>query len=187
MLKKIQNLFSEDQVINLKKIINDEKKNRDLFVWDEKADRVFPAEKSVTHTIQNPALGKIGLNLNYIIPEDIKNTLISLAESSGYSAYLNSVTYTEYSPKYGIPELRSHKDTISHFWLIDYQLEANTDWDIEIDGEVFTLKDNEAIAFYPGLLEHGRPQKTFNSEEFVSMIFFDMIVEDITEKKEFIK
>lgn len=182
MLKKIENLFSEDQVLNLKKIVNDEKNSRELFVWDEKTDKVFPAAKSVTHIIQNPNLGKIGINLNYLIPKDIKNTLVGFAKSSGYSAHLNSATYTEYSLKYGAPELRSHKDRVNHFWLVDYQLDSNIDWDIYVEGESFTLKNNEAIAFHPGSLEHGRPEKIFNDGEFVSMIFFDMAVEKTKEK-----
>jgi hypothetical protein len=185
VLKKIENVFSDEQVASLKNIINNEKQNRDIFVWDEDLDKNFPKEESITQIIQNVKLGKIILNLNDLITEDIRVTLRNLSKKSGLSAELANATYTEYNPQYGLPELRSHKDKSTNFWLLDYQLESNTDWDIYVENETFSLKDNEALAFYPDLLEHGRPKKAFKDGEYLSMIFFSMIATDTTNEKEF--
>lgn len=185
MLKKIENVFSDEQVASLKNIIINEKKNREIFVWDEEVDKTFPKQESITKIIQNVRLGKISLNLNDLITEDIKNTLRQVSEKSGLPGKFANATYTEYSLQYGLPELRSHKDKFTNFWLVDYQLESNTDWDIYVENETFSLKDNEALAFYPDLLEHGRPKKAFKDGEYLSMIFFSMIATDTTNEKEF--
>jgi hypothetical protein len=187
VLKKFEGVFSDEQVSSLKDIISNEKQNRDIFVWNEDLNNVFPKEESITKIIQNLKLGKISISLNDLITEDIRNTLEDLSQKNGFPAILHNATYTEYSLRYGIPELESHKDKLKNFWLVDYQLESNTNWEIYVEDQSFYLGDNDALAFYPHLLEHGRPEKAFKDGEYLGMIFFSMIAKNITEEKGLLK
>jgi hypothetical protein len=77
-----------------------------------------------------------------------------------------------YSPKYGIPDLPPHFDRDETDYVFSYQLESNVTWDIGVDLDTYSLKDNELVAFNPNLYIHWRAHKEFKDGEFVKMIFF---------------
>lgn len=174
MLKKVERLFSNDQIDIIKNIVNEQKLTKDVFVWDEEKYPEFPVSKFESMILQNPHLGKIMISITDLIPKEIVKYLESL-DFYDKPVSLGTATYTEYSLKYGSPILRPHVDKVKDNLLIDYQLDTNTDWPIFIGEESFVLKDNNALVFYPGIEKHGRPEKKFLDEEYIGMIFFDMV------------
>jgi len=173
MTEQIKNLFGTEEVTYLKKLIQDEKAKRTIFVWDEFSGDQFPQEMmdSPNHMVQNVSLGKIMFNLS--IPDSLKAKLVEVAKYVGYDVGYFCATYTEYSKDYGKPVLTPHKDR-QNFCLIDYQLEANTSWPIVVEDQEFDLSDNDGLIFLPSKMVHGRPDKIFIDDEYVQMIFFDM-------------
>lgn len=81
----------------------------------------------------------------------------------------------EYSSKYGEPSLSPHFDGDSTDLIVNYQLEANTDWPVGLDTETVKLDNNSALLFNPNTSVHWRPVKKFEEGEYVRMIFFRFI------------
>jgi hypothetical protein len=81
----------------------------------------------------------------------------------------------EYSSKYGEPSLPPHFDGDSTDLIVNYQLEANTDWPVGVDTRTVRLDDNSALLFNPNTSVHWRPVKKFEEGEYVRMIFFRFI------------
>jgi hypothetical protein len=173
MAEQIKNLFDIEEAEYLKKLIDDEKAKRTVFVWDEFGGDQFPQEMmdSAEHMVQNVSLGKIMFNLS--IPDSLKDKLVGVAKYMGYDVEYFCATYTEYSRDYGSPVLTPHKDK-QNFCLIDYQLDANTSWPLFVEEQIFDLSNNDGLIFLPSQMVHGRPEKVFLDKEFVKMIFFDM-------------
>ena len=183
MKKHIKNLFSSQEVEQLSKLIDYEKSKRTIFVWDEFAGEPFPQDviNDESQYIHNVSLGKI--RFNFEVPKNIIDKLNNVAKENELDATYFCATYTEYSGKYGRPNLLPHKDNMN-FCLIDYQLFANTSWPLNIDDVEYDLLDNEAIAFLPAQLTHGRIDREFTDNDIVKMIFFDMkLNSDLEENK----
>ncbi len=100
---------------------------------------------------------------------DLSNSFLEIESTLG------SVTYVEYNAKYGTPVLPPHFDGDSSELIINYQLSSNTDWDIGLDLEIYSLEDNSALIFNPNKTIHWRTHKDFKENEFVKMIFFRFI------------
>lgn len=171
MNKQIKNLFDKEDIDLLSGIIESEIAKRELFVWDEMSGASFP-QKEVDgpgYIIQNVSLGKVFFDL--MVPESIGNKLVSTAKDFGFDAAYFRATYTEYSKKYGKPTLNPHTDK-KDFLLIDYQLDANAEWELFIEDEHYNLSNNDALIFLPFRMTHGRIEKEFIDDEYVKMIFF---------------
>jgi hypothetical protein len=105
-------------------------------------------------------------------PEYIVEKLKTIVrEQYGDCEYISTV-YAEYSSNTGNPKLNGHFDTKLDTTLIDYQLASNTKWPITVDGTNYELIDNQAVLLRPFKQYHGRPQKTFEKDEYVNMLFF---------------
>jgi hypothetical protein len=106
---------------------------------------------------------------------------------------MSGVTYVEYSPKYGNPQLAIHKDNGTCGLILDYQLESNTSWDFGVEDRVYKLEDNSITSMYPVTHYHWRPEKIWNDGEFVKLIFFEFFtpgiekVEDEAKKDQVLK
>jgi hypothetical protein len=93
-------------------------------------------------------------------------------------ARLVSTRYVEYSKKWGdFPDLPLHKDGGEDFTglrqiMFDYQLDSNTDWDLIVGEDLISLNNNDACIFNPYLIQHGRPKKIFNDDEYKKNILF---------------
>lgn len=171
MNKQVKNLFSKDDIELLSSLIEKEKSNRQLFVWDELSGASF-LQKEVDgpdYLIQNTSLGKIFFDL--IVPESIGSKLVNITKDLGFNATYFRATYTEYSKEYGKPTLNPHKDK-KDFLLVDYQLDSNAEWELFIENEHYNLDNNDALVFLPFRMTHGRIEKEFIDNEYVKMIFF---------------
>lgn len=175
--KIIDDLLSEKEISIFNNITKDLEAPK-----DEYGNFIFDDESLSTSVSKN--LGRIQFNINNIgdlfpvknLHHSDKALIIKLTKIansfSGLDLTLSSVTYVEYNSKYGIPELPPHYDGDKNDLIINYQLDANTRWDLGIDFETFEIKNNSALIFNPNESAHWRPKKIFNSGEFVKMIFF---------------
>jgi len=146
-IHKINNLFTEKELTEIKDIVNNTK---------------FPKNDRI--------LGRIMLYID--LPVDIKNKFIKLVNDiSPNKLKLSHIMCVQYSSKYGQPNLPPHLDGSDTNIMIDFQLESNTSWDLGIDTEIYPLEDNSLLVFNPNENIHWRPYKTFKDGEYVNMIF----------------
>ena len=113
-MKKITNVFTEDQIILLNNLINNAELRDDTLLGRKIGDLDLPYE---IRTLMN----------------DIVN------ESFSKSLSLGSVTYVEYNNKYGIPNLPPHFDGDNIDLIFNFQFESNTEWALGLDLEVHNL------------------------------------------------
>lgn len=145
---KVENLFSDKELLYLNNLVND-----------------LP-------TIDDPNLGRVQNSLQ-VTQRDIHMKIQDLSNSlSDKKLQFNSVSYAYYSKAHGEPNLPPHFDSDKTDLIIDYQLEANISWDLGINTEVYPLEDNSAIVFNPNTNIHWRPHRRFEDGEYVKMLFF---------------
>lgn len=171
--KVIKNLLSTSDISRINEIIKNEYANRHV------VDEGFP--KSTNHDdtaiIYFGHFGRVDIR-NLSLPRDIidkiTKVVVDNADNSFADLVFNFVIYAEYSLKSGgKPKLEPHFDISEGSTLIlDYQLESNVSWDLIVESESFTLKDNDGILFDPLSNIHYRPVQSFKDDEFVRMLFF---------------
>jgi hypothetical protein len=163
-IKKVNNLFSEEELLYFYKIIDNIKNtvNKDAAcVYDDKSG--FSISKD---------LGRLQFTMKRI-EEGIVKKLIEIANSFSHSSLdYSSGVYVKYSSEYGFPNLPPHFDGDANDLIINYQISSNTSWDIGIDLETHVMEDNSALVFNPNKNIHWRPHKVFAEGEYVRMIFF---------------
>lgn len=93
-------------------------------------------------------------------------------ELTGLKLAIDHGGYSEYSNKYGSPNLPPHFDGDTNNIIINFQLSSNTSWGIGVGTEVYYLQDNSAVVFNGNTNIHWRPIKNFKDGEYVRMIFF---------------
>lgn len=175
--KIIDNLLSEKEISIFNNITKDLEAPK-----DEYGNFIFDDQDSYISV--SKYLGRIQFNINNIgdlFP--VKNSgladksltirLTKLANSiSGLDLTLSSITYVEYSSRYGTPSLPPHYDGDNNDLIVNYQFDSNTRWDIGVNFETYEIKNNSALVFNPNKTAHWRPNKIFNDGDFVKMIFF---------------
>lgn len=146
-MKKITDVFREDQIILLNNVINN------------------------TTLKQDKILGRKVGELN--LPDDIKGFINNIVrETYSKSLSLGAISYAEYNNKYGNPNLPPHFDGDDTDIIFNFQLESNTSWDLGLDLELYSIENNSALLFNPNKSIHWRPIKQFDDGEYVKMIFF---------------
>jgi hypothetical protein len=147
---KVNDLFNEDQLQHLRRSIEN-------------------CKEIEIH----PDLGR--LNLDYI---EVTPSMYSTLFDAVYKfAKIPLETYgaalcVVYSSEYGQPNLPPHFDGDDTEFVVDFQLESNTQWDVGVDLKTYSLEDNSAIIFNPNEHIHWRPHKEFGDGEYVKMMFF---------------
>jgi hypothetical protein len=121
---------------------------------------------------------------NFDLPYRIAKKIIAYAEDiSGVDGLqIESYQFAKYENAQDTdgtilrPNLFPHCDQtfIEPRFTIDYQIGSNTDWPIVVEGEEFTLKNNQALTFSGTHQVHWRTPKIFNDGEFIEMIFFHL-------------
>lgn len=173
----IDDLLSEKEISIFNNITKDLEAPK-----DEYGNFIFDDQDSYISV--SKYLGRIQFNINNIgdlFP--VKNLeladklltirLTKLANSiSGLDLTLSSITYVEYSSRYGTPSLPPHYDGDNNDLIVNYQFDSNTRWDLGVNFETYEIKNNSALVFNPNKTAHWRPNKIFNDGDFVKMIFF---------------
>jgi len=175
--KIIDNLLSEKEISIFNNITKDLEAPK-----DEYGNFIFDDQDSYISV--SKYLGRIQFNINNISDLfPVKN--LELADKSltirltkpanyisGLDLTLSSITYVEYSSRYGTPSLPPHYDGDNNDLIVNYQFDSNTRWDIGVNFETYEIKNNSALVFNPNKTAHWRPNKIFNDGDFVKMIFF---------------
>lgn len=178
------NVFTDNQIAAIYDSINKEFDNREVVEWyDSAMGHEYPKDKKFI-AIKKEGLSRLDIDrLN--LPDDVimsaKLSAIEIANKIGVSVKdIVGVTYVEYSPKYGgSPFLNPHKDAEGESeFILDYQLDANTDWDIGINKDIYSLNNNDALGILTTKNYHWRKKKDWNPDEYVKMLFFHIVLED---------
>jgi len=164
-IHKINNLFSEQDLYSINELIS----SYEIPVLD--FGKYVDANENAGTGVNNQ-LGRIQVgHLN--ISKDIINKMYDLIYSKfGLNLKMDHALYAEYSKKYGKPDLPPHYDHDTNLLVIDYQLDANTEWNLGVDFESYSLENNSALIFNANEHIHWRPHKKFKENEYVKMIFF---------------
>lgn len=171
--KIIKNILSDDEVLMVSEAINKELSSRPVI----KQDVLMHGEdkdNTVTYVID---FGRIDIRYPKV-PSHIIDKILNIVKNNVDDSFTNPVfdflIYAEYSnDSGGNPRLRPHFDVSEASTVIlDYQLESNISWEIDVESNRFTLKDNSGLLFDPLENIHSRPVRKFNDGEFVKMLFF---------------
>ena len=107
--------------------------------------------------------------------EEIRTKLEKVVQDEfGTGWILNAYQFARYSQKYGyVNKLYPHFDDAfeDHKLTLDVQLRATKPWAIVIEGQPFTLNDNEALIFSGTDQIHWREDVKFDDEDIIDMIF----------------
>ena len=171
MEKYITSFLDQSDIDAILSQVNNIKSTLETVIWDEDSGEPEIIFREANKIINNTSLGKITFDIE--LPTNIKEKISNTAKEMGINGKFFRAAYCEYSPKWGKPRLVSHKDPID-LLIIDYQLDGTTTWDLVIDDKTYTLKNNDALAFFPARQQHGRPQKDFKNYEYVAVLFLDL-------------
>lgn len=147
----LENIFTNEEINLIKIFIKNEINLTQKKYICEKTGRLVVDGISFPKWISDKLLNSIGLPKNYIMLKS---------------------SYSKYSKEYGKPFLNFHKDKYNHIYMLDYQLDSNVLWNIDVDGNSYSLSNNSGIFFNPGVSVHGRKNKFFLNEDYVEMLFF---------------
>jgi len=173
----LKDIFSDEEIKNIKDTI---------FNQSSKKEVINLEEPNGIDDNTNKIYGLMGrldvekLHFDKIIIEKIEKTLSDLYPNKKFYIGNKDIISSTYSGLYGKPGLSEHKDGGFPLKIIvDYQLDSNTSWNIKVDGEQYEIGNNDALVFDPVVSSHSRPQKDFNLNDYVTMIYFRGNVRDI--------
>jgi hypothetical protein len=147
----IKNFFTKEEVEVLLAIVKYQKNAKDL-------DEFFAP-------LVLPSMARMQIEVMY--PEHIRNKLEAFAtEMVGEEVRMFHNSYLDYSLEHNPdvnPKLPVHYDSDNYFTKLtmDYQLDANIDWPIVIEGESFNLKYGDLLVFWGAGQVHWREPVKF--------------------------
>lgn len=160
----IKNFFTEEEVEVLLAIVNYQKKAKDL-------DEFFAP-------LVLPSMARMQIEVMY--PEHIRRKLERFAsEMVGEEVHMYHNSYLSYNLEHNPdvnPKLPVHYDSDNYFskLTMDYQLGANIDWPIVIEGESFNLQYGDLLVFWGAGQAHWREPVRFrdgHNTEVLTMHF----------------
>ena len=161
----IDDVFSPDQIKLIHGIIDK--------AVIPKVDGEYVAFNENNGTGLCKGLGRLQVNnLMPSLTNDIVQRLYEVASKfTDIPLAIDHAVYVEYNSKYGKPNLPPHFDGDKNDLIINYQLEANTVWELGLDLQTFILEDNSALVFNANTHIHWRTHKQFKQGEYVKMLF----------------
>lgn len=156
----VKNFFTEDEVEVLLAIINYQKKAKDL-------DEFFAP-------LVLPTMARMQIEVMY--PEHIRRKLEKFAsELVGEEVFMFHNSYLSYSLEHNQdvnPKLPVHYDSDNYFTKLtmDYQLHANIDWPIVIEGESFNLQYGDLLVFWGAGQPHWREPVRFRDGDITEVL-----------------
>lgn len=173
----LKDIFSNEEIQNIKNTIFNQGSKKEVINLKEPIDIDDNTNKIYS------VMGRLDvekLHFDKIIIEKIEKTLSNLYPNKKFYIGNKYIISSTYSGLYGRPGLSEHKDGGFPLQIIvDYQLDSNTSWNIKVDGQEYEIGNNDALVFDPVISSHSRPQKDFNLNDYVTMIYFRGRVEDI--------
>jgi len=168
----IKNFFTEEEVEVLLAIVNYQKKAKDL-------DEFFAP-------LVLPSMARMQIEVMY--PEHIRRKLEKFAsEMVGEDVYMYHNSYLSYNLEHNPdvnPKLPVHYDSDNYFTKLtmDYQLGANIDWPIVIEGESFNLQYGDLLVFWGAGQAHWREPVRFRDGDNTEVLTMHFSKKDDFEK-----
>jgi hypothetical protein len=146
---------------------------KDVFTEDQ-IDYLKDMVQSNYHNIQlnaDPERGRDDIFLDNNLRDDVRDAILKHFDE-GYRIY--HVFYSDYNNNHINPNLPQHKDPNypENTFTFDYKLDANIEWPLCVEGECYSLENNEAITFNPRTQWHYRPELTFKDGDYARILFF---------------
>lgn len=173
----VSNFLTPEEIRQISDIVYHELETRERV-----KDNDYEAYHSNAATYQ-PWFGRLQLHdLAHLIPKEIMNKALNFSKEHWiypeYPMEFTGVTFMRWSNEFkedrGNPFLGVHLDSNNNLGiLLDYQLKSNTDWPLAIEKDVYEMKDNDMVYFYPTDQYHWRVNKNWLDGEFVDVLFFE--------------
>ena len=188
---QIDNVFTADEIEDIKAVIDKELATREVVEWDDAIDGNWHESNIIR--IKRNNLGRLDIN-EVPLPPYIIDKVTEIAKNNCQIDVtvdrLIAVTYAEYSLKYGQPKLEVHKDrdpfnkdgsrgSGGAGVVLTYQLESNVSWQVGNNKDLYTIPDNGILMLYPRQDYHWRTIRNWKDGEFVRVLFFEMLTPDV--------
>ena len=188
---QIDNVFTADEIKDIKAVIDKELATREVVEWDDAIDGNWHESNIIR--IKRNNLGRLDIN-KVPLPPYIIDKVTEIAKNNCQIDVtvdrLIAVTYAEYSLKYGQPKLEVHKDrdpfnkdgsrgSGGAGVVLTYQLESNVSWQVGNNKDLYTIPDNGILMLYPRQDYHWRTIRNWKDGEFVRVLFFEMLTPDV--------
>lgn len=183
---QIDNVFTPEEIQEIKAVIEQELATREVVEWDDAVDSNWHEKKIIR--IKRNNLGRLDIN-DLPLPPYIIDKVTKIARNNCQIDVdierLISVTYAEYSLKYGQPKLEVHKDDNPEKGtkeeisggagvVLTYQLDSNVSWEVGNNKDLYLIPNNGMLVFYPRQDYHWRTIRKWNEGDFVKVVFFEM-------------
>lgn len=167
----LKNLFSDAHLKEIKEISYLKLKKTNVIDRSETTLKEIYAGKS--DAIIDKKMGRAQIPLQ---PDLFSKNLLSFLEDFGKKRNPKSIftgmTFTRYSLEYGWPQLPPHIDHPSKMvFILDLQLNSNTDWAICYPNKSYILKDGDSIVMESTKIPHWREPQIFGPSDFIEMAF----------------
>jgi hypothetical protein len=143
--------------------------------WGPEADKNLP-NYSYYHTIVGRWVTEIPLS------DSIKEYVENLGRSSWgrESIELKSIWFARYQQHKGVtPYLWEHMDQPGTQYTMDICIESpGVSWEIVVDGETFSEKENSALFFMGQQQSHSRPPYPVDDKDAYVVVMFALFVDD---------
>lgn len=187
---QIYNVFTPDEIKDLKSAIEKELNTREVVEWDDDVQGNWHEAPIIR--IKRNNLGRLDIN-EVPVPQYIIDKVTRIARENCQIdteiERLISVTYAEYSLKYGQPKLDVHKDNEpirsgeqspgGAGVVLTYQLESNINWQVGNNKDLYIIPDNGILMLYPRRDYHWRTIRNWKEGDFVKVLFFEMLTPNI--------
>ena len=153
--KSIDNFFTEDMFLRVKKVINSTELGKDSLHY-------------------NTTLGRWELS-GIVFDEDIEEYCLQKAKELFNDDSLKKTYFfaTRYQRKECcVPQLHEHLDQNGTQTTIDITIENTAEWTLNIDGQIFDQKPNQAVIFGGQQHIHSRPPyPTKDLDKYITVLF----------------
>lgn len=175
----IKNLFSDKELKELQQYaenIFSQSKQVDIttLTWDQ-------IYNEVTDVQVDKYMGRVQLSLPpHRYPQYFVDRLNSAAKQLDPNCEIRYFSFVKYSLDYGYPQLMPHMDNPKkESFLFDIQLSSSIPWPLVVDGEEYTLNDNEVLVIDVQRQVHWRKPTKFKEGDFVYMMFVSFSNENL--------
>ena len=181
----IENLFTDDQIENLRNIIETNRQLEPYVIGDTIQDGIIRQSEFRSRFQPKIPRNMSRMLIEFDMPKDCEDILNNIAKP----LYKEEIAlchwnYIDYNLKYGYgnnsPALPPHLDADENLITINYCMDTNIEWDLYIsnwdDTEHFTkysLVPGQTIVFSAVNQIHWRPKRKFQEGDFCEIISMD--------------
>ena len=181
----VDNLFSDDQVLRMKSVIEENRKLEPLIIGDRVEDGYIRTSNFISRFQPKIAKNMSRMLIEFDIPKDCEESMNKIVKPLyKEDIALCHYNYIDYNLKYGYgdnsPALPPHLDADNNLVTVNYCLDANVEWDLYIGNwedtgnfTKYSLSPGQTIIFSAVNQIHWRPKRKFKDGEFCEIISMD--------------